>query len=153
MPFLVNALCGLAILLKVFAWRNSGDITKDAAEMLHRGKAGTQRETGDFHLGFFEHLGRFLQSAGVELLAKELSGGCLYARGDLIKRQLHNIGDILSRAGKLTQSWKPFIWPSYCSGISECTMPHPTVIHCTPPGRNTPPAPVLSAWRIRPAII
>ena len=98
MPFLVNALCGLAILLKVFAWRNSGDTTKDAAEMLHRGKAGTQRETGDFHLGFFEHLGRFLQSAGVELLAKELSGGCLYARGDLIKRQLHNIGDILSRA-------------------------------------------------------
>ncbi len=98
MPFLVNALCGLAILLKVFAWRNSGDITKDAAEMLHRGKAGTQRETGDFHLGFFEHLGRFLQSAGVELLAKELSGGCFYARGDLIKRQLHNIGDILSRA-------------------------------------------------------
>ena len=98
MPFLVNALCGLAILLKVFALRNSGDITKGAAEILHRGKAGTQRETGDFHLGFFEHLGRFLQSAGVELLAKELSGGCLYARGDLIKRQLHNIGDILSRA-------------------------------------------------------
>ena len=85
-------------MLTVFAWRDSGDITKDAAEMLHRGKAGIQRDTGDFHLGFFELLGRFMQSAGVEPLAKGLSGGRLYARGDLIKRQLHNVGYILSRA-------------------------------------------------------
>ena len=75
-----------------------GDIAEDAVEMQHSGKAGARGDMGDFHLGFFEQLGCFLQSAGVELLAKELSGGCLYARGDLIKRQLHNIGDVLSRA-------------------------------------------------------
>ena len=110
--FLVEALCGLAILSTVYAWRNSGDITKGAAEILHRGKAGIQRDTGDFHRGFFEQLGRFLQSAGVEPLAKRLSGGRLYARGDLIKRQLHNIGDILSRADLPPV---PHFYDGYCA--------------------------------------
>ena len=32
---------------------------------------------------------------------------------------------ILSALGRLTQSWKPRIRPSVCSGISECTMPRP----------------------------
>ena len=41
--------------------------------------------------------------------------------------------------------------PSRCSGISECTMPRPAVIHCTAPGSSTPSLPWLSLWRMRPS--
>jgi hypothetical protein len=40
---------------------------------------------------------------------------------------------ILSLAGRFSQSWKPSMRPSSCSGISLWMTPRPAVIHCTPP--------------------
>ena len=45
---------------------------------------------------------------------------------------------ILLCAGRLSQSWKPSITPSFCSGISEWITPRPAVIHCTPPFSSKP---------------
>ena len=57
---------------------------------------------------------------------------------DSAKGSAHLGFTILSFAGKLIQSWKPHRSPSVTLGISECTMPRPAVIHCTPPGPITP---------------
>ena len=58
---------------------------------------------------------------------------------------------ILSAAARLTQSWKPAMRPSSCSGISEWMMPRPAVIHWTLPGSSRPTLPTLSRWRMRPS--
>src|SRR5450759_3237654 len=65
----------------------------------------------------------------------------------------YQAGIILLRAGRFSQSWKPSMTPSSCSGISEWMMPRPAVIHCTPPFCSSPSCPALSRWRIRPAIM
>ena len=42
--------------------------------------------------------------------------------------------DILSAAGRFTQSWNPSMWPSSgARGISSCMMPPPAVIHWMSP--------------------
>jgi hypothetical protein len=59
-------------------------------------------------------------------------------------------GHILSLPGRFSQSWKPSITPSFCSGISLWITPRPAVIHCTPPSVIRPSWPALSLWRMLP---
>ena len=62
----------------------------------------------------------------------------LWAQVHAVECDAHLGLTILSLAGRLIQSWKPHRSPSVTFGISECTMPRPAVIHCTPPGPITP---------------
>ena len=62
----------------------------------------------------------------------------LWAQSRAVECDAHLGLTILSLAGRLIQSWKPHRSPSVPFGISECTMPRPAVIHCTPPGPITP---------------
>ena len=77
-------------MLAVFAGGDPGDIAKDATEVLHGSKAGTEGYAGDFQLGVLGQLGRLLEPAGVEPLAEGLPGGRLDARRDLFEGQFHD---------------------------------------------------------------